>query len=129
MPNEFQTSVNETNLLRVLVQMNDWESRHRQELQTLTGRELYFRIAQGCLSDPQSPQLLKLFQVRSTDRAMRQRMREFEELGLIDVSNNTTDKRTKRVMPTKIFMLNLNQHLDQLKQLCHSQFLMMDKNQ
>lgn len=118
MPNEFEMSVNESNLLRVLVQMNDWESRHRQELQTLTGRELYFRIAEGCLKDPQSPQLLKLYQGKLTDRAIRQRMREFEEMGLIDVSTNTADKRTKRVVPTETFMRNLSQHLYQLKKLC-----------
>lgn len=129
MPNKFVMPVSDSNLLRVMTQMHDWEGRYMPELQTVTGRDLYFRIAKGVLNDPQSPQLLKLFQVKSTERAMRQRMRQFEEMGLIDVSSNTSDKRTKRVVPTDIFLLNLNQHLDQLKKLCNGLFLMVDKDQ
>jgi hypothetical protein len=129
MPNEFENSVNEPNLLRVMIQMHDWENRQRQELQTLTGRDLYFRIAEVCLNDSQLPQQLKLFDGRSTERAIRQRMREFEELGLIDVSNNMSDQRTKCVLPTEKFLQHLNQHLDQLRFFCDRRFLMMEKNQ
>lgn len=129
MPNEFVMPVNDSNLLRVMIQMHDWEVRHQPELQTVTGRELYFRIAEGALSDPQSPQLLKLFQVSSTERALRERIIKFEGMGLIEVSNNTSDKRTKRVVPTEIFLFNLNQYLDQFKKLCNGRFLMVDKNQ
>jgi hypothetical protein len=129
MPNEFENSVNEPNLLRVMIQMHDWEDRQRQELQTLTGRELYFRIAEVCLNDSQLPQQLKLFHGRSTERAIRQRMREFEELGLIDVSNNMSDQRTKCVVPTAKFLQHLNQHLDLLRFFCDRRFLMVEKNQ
>jgi hypothetical protein len=127
--NEFEKSVNEPNLLRVMIQMHDWEVNQREELQTLTGRDLYFRIAEVCLNDLQSTQQLKLFQGRSTERALRQRMREFEEVGLIHVSNNTSDQRTKCVVPTEKFLQHLNQHLDRLKFLCDRRFLMVDKNQ
>jgi hypothetical protein len=129
MLNKFFMPFSNSNLLRVMIQMHDWELRHLPELQTVTGRELYFRISEEYLKDPQSPQLLKLLQVRSTERAIRQRVRQFEEMGLIDVSNNTKDKRTKRVVPTEFFLLRLNQHLDQLKKLCDGRFLMVDKNQ
>ena len=129
MLNEFENSVNEPNLLRVMIQMHDWENRQLQELQTLTGRELYFRIAEVCLNDSQLPQQLKLFHGRSTERAIRQRMREFEELGLIDVSNNMSDQRTKCLVPTAKFLQHLNQHLDLLRFFCDRQFLMVEKNQ
>ena len=129
MPNEFENSVNEPNLLRVMIQMHDWENRQRQELQTLTGRELYFRIAEVCLNDSQLPQQLKLFHGRSTERAIRQRMREFEELGLIEVSNNMSDQRTKCIVPTEKFLQHLNQHLDLLRIFCDRRFLMVEKNQ
>jgi hypothetical protein len=119
MPNEFVMPVNGSHMLRVMIQMHEWEGHHLPEMQTITGRELYFRIAEEVLNDPQSPQRLKLLQVRSTERAIRQRMRRFKEMGLIDVLNNTTDKRTKRVVPTEIFFLNLNQYLEQLKKLCN----------
>lgn len=128
MPNEFENSVNEPILLRVMIQMHDWENRQLQELQTLTGRELYFRIAEVCLNDSQPPQL-KLFHGRSTERAMRQRMREFEELGLIDVLNNMSDQRTKYLVPTEKFLEHLNQHLDLLRLFCDRRFLMVEKNQ
>ena len=126
MPNEFEKSVNEPNLLRVMIQMHDWENRQRQELQTLTGRELYYRIAEVCLNDSQLPQQIKLFHSGSTERAIRLRMREFEELGLIDVSNNTSDQRTKCVVPTEKFLQHLNQHLDRLRFFCDRRFLMVE---
>ena len=129
MPNEFEKSVNEPNLLRVMIQMHDWENRQRQELQTLTGRELYYRIAEVCLNDSQLPQQIKLFHSGSTERAIRLRMREFEELGLIDVSNNMSDQRTKCIVPTEKFLQHLNQHLDLLRIFCDRRFLMVEKNQ
>jgi hypothetical protein len=129
MTNKFLMPVNDSNMLRVMIQMHDWEGRHLPEMQTITGRELYFRVAEGVLKDPHSPQLLKLLHVRSTERAIRQRLRRFEEIGLIDVLNNTSDKRTKRIMPTGIFLMSLNQHLDQFKKLSSSRFLMVNKNQ
>lgn len=129
MPNEFEKSVNEPNLLRVMIQIHDWENRQRQELQTLTGRELYFRIAEVCLNDSQLPQQLKLFHGRSTERAIPQRMREFEKLGLIDVANNSSDQRMKCVVPTEKFLQHLNQHLDLLRLFCDRRFLMMEKKQ
>jgi hypothetical protein len=127
-PNEFKNSVNDPNLLRVMIQIHDWENRQRQELQTLTGRELYFRIAEVCLNDSQLPQQLKLFHGRSTERAMRQRMRGFKELGLINVSKNMSDQRTKCIVPTEKFLQHLNQHIDLLRFFCNRRFLMMEKN-
>jgi hypothetical protein len=126
-PNEFEKSVNEPSLLRVIIQMHDWERRQRQELQTVTGRELYFRIAEVCLNDSYLPQQLKLFHGSSTERAIRLRMREFEKMGLIDVSNNVSDQRTKCVIPTEKFLRQLNQYLDLLKLLCDRRYLMVEK--
>ena len=114
--------INDANLLWMMIQMHDWEARHLPELQTRTGRELYFRIAEEYLKDPKSPQLLKLLQGRSTDRAIRQRMRQFEKMGLIEVSKNAEDKRTRRVVPTEFFLQRLNQHLNQWEKLSKNRF-------
>lgn len=128
MENQFQTLVHEPNLLRVLIQIHEWEDRQQQALQTLSGRNLYFRLASSYLDVSQSPQQLKCLQGRTTERATRQRMREFQELGLVDISNHESDQRSKTAIPTEKFLLNLNQHLDQIKHMCDQRFLMLDKN-
>lgn len=74
-------------------------------MQTISGRDLYFLIAATLLTDADGkPQSLKLLSGRITDRATRNRMREFQELGLVEVIDNEDDARTKRVVATEKFI-------------------------
>ena len=50
MPNQFEQEVHELNLLRVMVQIREWEDRELPELHTISGRNLYFRVAASCTS-------------------------------------------------------------------------------
>jgi hypothetical protein len=120
-------SISHSHLLRVLIETNQWEDRERPELQTVSGRDLYFRVAAGLLSDPAEKQNLKLLSGRITDRATRSRMRDFEALGLIRVVENNDDARTRRAVPTSELIDRLNQHGDMFHQLCSNKFLMIDK--
>jgi hypothetical protein len=120
--------VNDPHLLRILIEINQWEDSQGRELQTVSGRDLYFRIAATLLNDSMGKkQPLKLFSGRITDRATRTRIREFQELGLVEVMDNQDDVRTKRVVPTQKFIIRLNHHLSLLKQLCETRYLMIDK--
>lgn len=114
-------------LLRILIELNDAEDAQRRELQTVSGRDLYFRIAASLLADATcKQQSLKLLSGRMTDRAMRIRIREFEALGLIKLVVNAGDARTKQVVPTEEFIKRLNYHTQLFKQLCTARHLMIE---
>jgi DNA-binding MarR family transcriptional regulator len=123
----FEQLVNEPNLLRIMIQIRNWEGCHHKELKTLSGQELYFRIAETYLKHPGKDQHLKQLAGAHTERATRLKLREFEEQGLINVLNNTEDHRTKRVIPTAKFLKILNAHMSLVKQICDEQYLMIDK--
>jgi hypothetical protein len=68
--------INDPNLLHILIEINQWEDGQQCELQTISGRDLYFRIAASMLSDSTGKQQpLKLLSGRITDRATRNRIR------------------------------------------------------
>jgi hypothetical protein len=124
-----QRGVSDPNLLRILIDINQWEVHQGRELQTISGRDLYFMIAATLLTDADGKsQSLKLLNGRMTDRATRNRIREFQELGLVEVIDNEDDARTKRVVPTEKFIRRLNHHLHLFKQLCEVRYLMVVKS-
>lgn len=123
-----EQGVSDPNLLRILIEINQWEDSHRRELQTVSGRNLYFRIAATLLDDLiGKKQPLKLLSGRITDRATRNRIREFQALGLVEVVDNEDDARTKRLVPTDKFIRRLNCHLHMFRRLCHYKFLLIDR--
>lgn len=71
--------------LRVLIALNRWESSDENEFQPASCRELFHLIAESILDNAHGPkyQTLKFLSGRLTDRAIRQRVREFEMRGLI----------------------------------------------
>ena len=124
----FELQVYEPTLLRVMIQIREWEDGQLPAMQTISGRYLYFRIAACYLQGAHSSQHLKVFQGGVTERTMRKRMREFEAMGLIQMEDNELDQRTKRVIPTEKFLLYLNQHLEFLKRILSQNYLMFDKH-
>lgn len=121
--------VRELRLLQILIEINQWEDNHRRELQTISGRDLYFRIAASMLENAAGKkQPLKLLSGRITDRATRSRIREFEALGLVEVVDNQDDARTRRLIPSSDFIGRLNQHLHMFKQLCDKWYLMVGRS-
>ena len=120
--------ITDTNLLRVLIELNQWEDSHCPELQTVSGRDLYYKVAASMLvDDSDKTQPLKLLSGRVTDRATRIRIREFQALGLVTVVESENDARTRRVVPTALFVSRLNEHVSWFKRLCNQRFLMLDR--
>jgi hypothetical protein len=120
--------VSDPNLLQILIEINQWENSQGREFQTVSGRDLYFKIAATLLDESVGKKRpLKLLSGRITDRATRSRIREFQELGLVEVVDNEDDARTKRVVPTDKFIRRLNHHLHLFKQLCDVRYLMVEK--
>jgi hypothetical protein len=116
-------------LLRILMQIHLWECNEQEEIGTISGRDLYFRLAVGLLEDDEMPQTLKLLQGPLTERATRQRIKAFQANGLLDViQQQTSDLRTKRAVPTAKFVNRLNLHLDLIMQMCEAHFVMVKRN-
>ena len=124
----FKLQVHEPNLPRVMIQFREWEYGQLPALQTISGRYLYFRIAACYLQGTQASQLLKVLQVGVTVHALRQRMREFEAMGLIQIQDCKSDQSTKKVIPTEKFLQHLKHHLEFLRYICDQKFLMFDKH-
>jgi len=78
--------ITDTNLLDGLIELNQWEDSQCPELQTVSGRDLYYKVAATTLVDDlDKTQSLTLLSGRVTDRATRIRIKEFQALGLVTV--------------------------------------------
>jgi hypothetical protein len=129
MSNPSKYVVHDPVFLRMLIDLNHWEGSIHNEFQTDSSRELFFQIAESVLSDTQAPkyQTLKFLAGRLTERAMRQRVREFQALGLATVTASLVDSRTKQLVPTKEFIAKLNQHVLLRRQICDRHMFLIDK--
>lgn len=120
--------ITNTNLLHVLIELNQWEDSQCPELQTVSGRDLYYKVAASMLvDDSDKTQPLKLLSGRVTDRATRIRIREFQALGLVTVVERESDARTRRIVPTALFVSRLCQHMSVFKRVCDERYLMIAK--
>ena len=124
---KFESRVRHPELLRVLMQIHQWECSQTEVMGTISARDLYLRLAVGLLQDDQIPQNLKLLQGPLTERATRRRITEFKALGLLDLTKSrSSDLRTKRAVPTAKFVNQLNLHMDLL--MLQKNFVMMKKS-
>lgn len=119
-----------TAIVANLAELHEWEIEHLPLLATLTGRHLYFRIAQRAVGDRTLlSRSLKHLMVGSgfTEKALRTRMREMEKNGYISAVNGEEDGRSKYLMPTEKFYEALYLHSDQVRQIFNKDFLLIQK--
>lgn len=91
----------------------EWESRELPCLNTISGRTLYYAVAQRFLCDEGSELRyapLKTLAVCQTDRAMRKRIDDFVEQGLLTVQLQPHDARTRDVVPTAKLVAMFERH-------------------
>jgi len=129
MPDASKHAINDCSFLRLLIALNYWEGSEKNEIRTESSRELFFQLAESLLISPQAPkyQTLKFLAGRLTERAMRQRVREFEALGLVNVLPGSLDSRSKQLAPTKEFISKLNMHLKLKREVCERHMYLIDK--
>lgn len=89
----------------MFIDLNRWENSDENKFRAASARELIYLVADSLLDDARAKkyQTLKFLTGRFTDRAIRQRGREFEELGLIATISNPLDVRNKQLLPTSEF--------------------------
>ena len=119
-----------TAIVSNLAELHEWELDHAPLLSTLTGRHLYFRIAQRAVGDRTllSKALKDLMGGSGyTEKALRTRMREMEINGYIASVNGEEDARSKYLMPTEKFYEAIYLHAQEAKKIFQKNFLMIEK--
>lgn len=119
-----------TSIMSNLAELHEWELNNAPLLGTLTGRHLYFRIAQRAVGEREL--LLRALKdlvsgSEYTDKALRMRMREMQEAGLISSVPSTHDARSRHLMPTEKFYELIYEHTDQVHRIFNKNFLMIEK--
>lgn len=123
----FKLSPKQANLLFMLVELNAWEQKNSDSLQTQSGRSLYFQLAQALLEDDaQSGVLLKRRVGHASERSIRDHLRTFQEAGLLLAQSGPQDARTKQIVPTEKFIEELCQHLDRCIGLLENRYLLIE---
>lgn len=119
-----------TAIVANLTELHEWESKHSPLLSSLTGRHLYYRIAQRAIGKRELlSRALKDLTVGSiySDKALRTRMREMEIEGYIATVSCEDDARSKYLMPTEIFYESIYRHADQVRRIFEKDFLLIEK--
>lgn len=119
-----------TTIVANLAELHEWESCHSPLLETLTGRHLYFRIAQRAVGRRELlSRALKDLTCGSafTEKALRTRMREMEAAGYIYSLSGIDDARSKFLMPTEKFYESIYLHADKARHIFGKNFLMIEK--
>lgn len=111
-----------------LAHLNEWERKNLPFLQTASGRDLYFSLVRRWLLRHESnDSLLKTFVIRLTDRAMRNRIRNFEEIGLITCTQMGSDARARTIQPTQKMLETFESHTLELRKIFREHFFYIKK--
>lgn len=119
-----------TSIIKNLAELHQWELDNSPFLNTMTGRHLYFRIAQRAVGERAllSKALKELYSGSNlSDKALRTRVRELEMQGVITSVHNEGDARAKYLMPTEKFYEAIYLHAQEARRIFGRDFLMIEK--
>ena len=117
-------------LVSSLAELHQWELDNLPLLSTLTGRHLYYRLAEETFHPEEAltKALKDLFGgAHFTEKALRTRMREMERDGLLETVTRQSDARSKQLVPTPKFHDLLQAHAEQVKRTFDKHFLLIEK--
>ncbi len=117
-------------LVSSLAELHQWELENLPLLSTLTGRHLYYRMAEETFHPEEAltKALKDLFGgAHFTEKALRSRMREMERDGLIETITRQSDARSKQLIPTPKFHQLLEAHAEQVKRTFDKHFVLIEK--
>lgn len=117
-------------LVNSLAELHQWELENHPLLETLTGRHLYYRLAQESVKNKQvlTRALKDVFGgMHFTEKALRTRMRHMEREGLIEAVTRSDDARSKQLIPTDKFNHLMTRHAEQVRKTFDKHFLLIEK--
>ena len=113
-----------------LAELHQWELANHPLLDTLTGRHLYYRLAQESVNKEYvlTRAIKDVFgSMHYTEKALRTRMRQMEHEGLIDAVTRPDDARSKQLVPTEKFNQLMAVHAEQVRKIFDKHFLLIEK--
>ena len=109
--------------LLCLADLNIWERQNIPYIQSKSGRDLYFALASAMLlQDNETTPSLKTLVLGLTNRTMRQRIREFEDYGLIIIIQSETDARSRVIKPTQKLLDLFDAHTGEMRSIFQQRF-------
>ncbi len=119
------------NILVCLIELNQWEWFNLPILNSVIGRHVYFSIATELLSRSEQGANRSLKQVLNhpgyTDRAIRLKLREMEQMGLITSVYSHQDKRVRCLVPTPKLVELIENHARFYQSLLDKKFIVLEK--
>lgn len=119
-----------TSIMTDLAELYQWELEHSPFLGTMTGRHLYFKIAQRSIGERAllSRSLKDLYSgAKLSEKALRTRMRELERDGVVESIASEGDGRARYLMPTEKFYEAIYRHAHEAQRIFQKNFLMIEK--
>ena len=113
-----------------LAELHQWELENHPLLGTLTGRHLYYRLAQESVNSQcaLTRAIKDVFgSMQYTEKALRTRIRQMEREGLIEAVTRPDDARSKQLVPTEKFTQLMTLHAEQVRKIVDKQFLLIEK--
>jgi len=127
-PSTFNARAENLALFSVLSNLYHYEVEQNDLLRSTTGRHLYFSIGQRALVSGMSPTVKEVITTNHlTDRALRMRLSQLVDEGLLQPCAGRGDARTRSLQPSVAFENLMLDHLDMFRKLVNSQFMLIEK--
>jgi len=121
-------SPQDTGLAMVLCKLHEWEVERLRVLRSATGRQLYFTVVKGALSNNEGPMVKELTNAHHiTDRALRIRLRTLVKEEYVQLDPSQSDKRFRLVRPNEVFQEEFVEHLNAAKKLLEDNYFLVKK--
>lgn len=120
----------EQRLLQMLADLAQWEMDHMPILHTMTGRHVYHAlVARQQSHAPERALMLKQAtnSVHHTSKAIRNRVQDLEDAGLLEAADPMADARYKGFVPTPELQMQMKAHGQKLLSLMNKYFVLLDK--
>lgn len=114
-----------------LAELHEWEIKNFPLINSLTGRLLYYRIAQRSIQSGKNyPNTLKDLVGDSgfTEKSLRNRMNAMANEDFIYSSQSSIDGRSKFPVPKEKFLAAMYFHASQAKRIIERDFILIRKN-
>ena len=120
-----------TKLLQVICQLHELENQHLHLVQSQAGRYLYLSLVKQLIEEKRDKPSALLKGIYSnqdlSERALRYKIREFEEEGLVKFEASQVDKRSKKIVPTEDLLQTLESHSHEFGRILGTKFLVFAK--
>lgn len=118
-------------IIDCLIALYEYEASTLPMMDSTTGRLLYFRFVKQVLLEMDQHQSRPLKEIYGdaalSEKALRLRLRDFEEAGLISTQVSQGDARVRCAQPTEKFSQLMQSHIAQAKKILADHFFMISK--